>query len=62
MWKDRGLILNREARDVPGGAVVKSLRSKAGDSHSILSYKTDSTCHGATKPERHNQGLMQACK
>lgn len=60
MWKDRGLILNREARDFPGGAVVKSLRSKAGDTHSIPGY--DSTCHGATKPERHNQDLMQASK
>ena len=40
-------------RDFPGGAVVKNPPANAGDTGSIPDLE-DPTCHGATKPVRHN--------
>ena len=39
--------------DFPGGAMVKNLPANAGDTGSIPG-REDPTCHGATKPVRHN--------
>ena len=45
--------LFRRDRDFPGGAVVKNLPANGGDSGLIPVWE-DPTCHGATKPVRHN--------
>ena len=44
---------NPKRWDFPGGAVVKNLPASAGERVQSLVWE-DPTCHGATKPVRHN--------
>ena len=46
-------LKKKKNRDFPAGAVVKNPPANAGDTGRSLVRK-DPTCHGATKPVRHN--------
>ena len=46
-------LLKNGFQDFPGGAVVKNPPANAADTGSSLVWE-DPTCHGATKPVRHN--------
>ena len=47
-----------QARDFPGGAVVKNPPSNAGDTVQSL-VREDPTCHRATQPVRHNYCVLE---
>ena len=47
------LLKEKQSRDFPGGTVVKNPPATQGTQVRAL-VREDPTCHGATKPVRHN--------